>query len=71
VSPQQFALTSSVVSQVRGASQLHAVSEKTQLLLEIDELWLPIMIKCGLSGLSDESNFPKWIHVLLPNAGRI
>jgi hypothetical protein len=53
---------------VRGSSQLHAVSEKTQLLLEIDELWLPVLVSLGQTHLAHPSNFPLWLHMLVPTA---
>ena len=55
-------------NKVRAASQRVAVSEKTQLLLEIDELWLPVMASMGRRRVADSANFPRWLHALAPAA---
>ena len=53
-------------SQVRGAVSLYAAAAKTELLLEIDEMWLPVLVALGQRELAHHHNFPEWLHILLP-----
>ena len=52
--------------QVRSASQMHAISNRAQLVIEIDELWVPVLLGLGQRRLADAKNFPRWLHVLAP-----
>ena len=45
---------------------MHAIFSKARLIIEIDELWLPVLLGLGQRHLADPHNFPRWLHVLAP-----
>jgi hypothetical protein len=59
-----IAIMNSAYESVRHVARLEVMQEKAMIILDIERLWLPMLIKWF--GIDSEVLFPRWLHLLVP-----